>query len=329
MVVGLVDFSKAFDSVEIPDVIESLKEQGVETIYIKVLEHIYRNAKSYIRLHKDSASFRLGKGIRQGDTSSPKLFTACLEKVFSNLQWQQKGIKIDGEFLSHLRFADDIIVFANNIKQLQQMLIELNEASLKVGLSMNIKKTKIMHNAHARDKNNSNVSIGNDIIEVVDQYIYLGQRISMDSASKEQEIKRRITLCWQAFGRASSIFKIKDIPIILKRQVYDQCILPVVTYGAETWNLTKNLVLKIRSMQRAHERIMLGNHHGATEKQPYGSVSKQKLETRSKSSPNSNGNGQVTLPGERTTAGRLESRNGRHEIICATVVARKRDGGMI
>ena len=79
----------------------------------------------------------------------------------------------------------------------------------------------------------------------------------MESASKEQEIKRRITLGCQAFGRASAIFKNKDIPIVLKRQVYDQCILPTVTYGPETWNLTKRQTLKLRTMQRAHERTML------------------------------------------------------------------------
>ena len=79
----------------------------------------------------------------------------------------------------------------------------------------------------------------------------------METASKEQEIKRRITLGWQAFGRASAIFNNKEIPTCLKRQVYNQCIIPKVTYGSETWNLTKIQTMKLRSMQRAHERIML------------------------------------------------------------------------
>ena len=83
------------------------------------------------------------------------------------------------------------------------------------------------------------ITIDNNIIEEVDHYIYLGQCITMDTTSKEQEIKRRKTFGWQAFGRASVIFKNKAIPLVLERQVYDQCILPVVTYGAETWNLAK------------------------------------------------------------------------------------------
>ena len=136
------------------------------------------------------------------------------------------------------------------------MLQELNQASLEVGLSMNFKKTKIMCNKHAEDTNRK-ITIDNNEIEEVDHYIYLGQRISMETASKEQEIKRRITLGWQAFGRASAIFKNKEIPTCLKRQVYNQCIIPTVTYGSETWNLTKIPTMKLRSMQRAHERIML------------------------------------------------------------------------
>ena len=256
LVVGLVDYNKAFDSVEIPDVIEALQEQGVDPVYVNVLKHIYKQAKSFIRLHKDSKPFQVSRGVRQGDTSSPKLFTACLEKVFRKLNWSRRGILIDGEYLSHLRFADDIIIFTRNIAELHEMLQELNQASLEVGLSMNFKKTKIMCNKHAEDTNRK-ITIDNNEIEEVDHYIYLGQRISMQTASKEHEIKRRITLGWQAFGRASAIFKNKEIPTCLKRQVYNQCIIPTVTYGSETWNLTKIQTMKLRSMQRAHERIML------------------------------------------------------------------------
>ena len=56
------------------------------------------------------------------------------------------------------------------------------------------------------------ITIDNNVIEEVDHYIYLGQRITMDTASKEQEIKCRITFGWQAFGRASVIFKNKSNP---------------------------------------------------------------------------------------------------------------------
>ena len=168
------------------------------------------------------------------------------------------------------------------------MLKEINEASLRVGLSMNLKKTKVMHNEHIDD--NFEIKIVNNTIEVIDHYIYLGQLFTMDSASKEREIKRRITMGWQSFGRASSIFKNQDISIVLNRQVYDQCITPTVTYRAETWNLTKKQMLKLRTMQRVREQIMLNitwldrktsnkNKHDKRCLMQPGSVNKRKSET--------------------------------------------------
>ena len=115
------------------------------------------------------------------------------------------------------------------------MLQELNRESLEVGLSMNLEKTKIMLNEYFEDTDGGQqVQIYGNVIQVVNQHIYLGQRISIDTASKEEEIKRRITFGWQAFGKASMILKNKDFPLVLKRQVYYQCITPTVTYGSET-----------------------------------------------------------------------------------------------
>ena len=74
---------------------------------------------------------------------------------------------------------------------------------------------------------------------------------------KEIEICRRIALGWQAFGKANSILTSK-LPTSLKRKVYNQCILPVMTYGSETWNLAKKQTIKLRTTQRSHEKKMLG-----------------------------------------------------------------------
>ena len=87
----------------------------------------------------------------------------------------------------------------------------------KVRLSTN-PKTKVMCNEFAGDVDEPTIIDSNEI-EDVDHYIYLDRCISMDSASKEQEIKRRNSLGWQAFGRAIAIFRNKDTPI-LKRQVF-------------------------------------------------------------------------------------------------------------
>ena len=79
---------------------------------------MYINATSTIRLHKDSERISIKKGVRQGDTMSPKLFTAVLEQVFKTLDWEKAGLSINGDFLSHLRFADDITAVTNNPEEI-------------------------------------------------------------------------------------------------------------------------------------------------------------------------------------------------------------------
>ena len=91
-------------------------EQGINETYIKLIENIYANGTSVVRLHKDTEKIKIGKGVGQGDTYSPKLFTACLEGIFRKLSWESKGINIDGENLTHLRFAYDILLSLLNQK---------------------------------------------------------------------------------------------------------------------------------------------------------------------------------------------------------------------
>ena len=86
------------------------------------------------------------KGVRQGDTISAKLFSAGLEEIFKRLNWSKAGIKINGKYLSHLRFAADIVIFSNNPENLQAQIKALNESSKASGLMMNLNKTQIMFN---------------------------------------------------------------------------------------------------------------------------------------------------------------------------------------
>ena len=197
------------------------------------------------------------KGVKQGDPISPKLFTACLESVFRKLNWKQvqKGIKIGDDIISNFRFADDIAIFGNSLKELKVMLEDLSRESAKVELFMNFTKTKVMTNKFVTDK--TRITVQGTEIEEVDQYLYLGQIIRSDG-SKEIEIKRRIALGWQAISGAKMIFSSKKMSLINKRKVYNQCILPTVTYGAETWKLSQKMMMNLRAMQRAQERSMMG-----------------------------------------------------------------------
>ena len=88
-------------------------------------------------------------------------FTSTLESLLIRLNWENKGVKIDGEFLSNLRFADDIFLCTETPQELQQMLQELSDESRRMGLKMNIAKTKVMV------VNNTPINVNNVLIENV------------------------------------------------------------------------------------------------------------------------------------------------------------------
>ncbi|CAG9120660.1 unnamed protein product [Plutella xylostella] len=197
---------------------------------------------------------QLQRGVRQGDVISPKLFTNALEDVFKTLDWKRHGICINGEYMSHLRFADDIVIMAESLQELSWMLSGLNAASRRVGLGMNLDKTKVMYNAHIKPEP---VAVGEATIEVVQEYVYLGQTIRLGRSNFDKEAARRIQLGWAAFGKLRHIFS-SAIPQSLKTKVFNQCVLPVMTYGAETWTLTVGQVHRFKVAQRAMERAILG-----------------------------------------------------------------------
>ena len=129
------------------------------------------------------------------------------------------------------------------------MLRELNQASLEVGLSMNLKKTKVMYNEFAEDVEEPTTIDSRTLHLTVNASPWIPIRRNMRSnvvspSDGELSVER---------VQSSKT----DILIFLKRQVYDKCILSTLTYGSETWNPMKQQTLKLRTMQRSHKRIRL------------------------------------------------------------------------
>lgn len=146
-----IDFEKAFDSVEAWSIFDSLDKCRVDSMYSNTIRYLYENATSCVRLSENTAKFNMGRGVRQGDTITPKLFTSTLESVFKKLDWSRMGININGKYLSHIRFADDIVLMVVDLDQGQVMLQQLNEESSKVGLKMNLSKKKVIYRRRQRN----------------------------------------------------------------------------------------------------------------------------------------------------------------------------------
>ena len=118
---------------------------------------------------------------------------------------------------------------------------------------MHLGKTKIICNKHV---NKDDVIVDGKKIEEVDSYVYLGQIVTNDH-DQIQEIKRRIGQGWSAFCKLD-IMRDKNVPVRLKRKAFNECMLPVMTYGCETWSLSNTQLEKLVTTQRKMERIMIG-----------------------------------------------------------------------
>ena len=182
--VAFVDYEKAFYAIQTQAILISYNLQGIEDVYIEILKDIYTDSSVTVHLHKESEKTRIKRGVRQGDTISPKLFTATLESIFRRLNWENKGVKIDREFLTNLRFTDDIFLCTEIPQELQQMLQELSDESRRMGLKMNIAKTKVM------DVDNTPINVNNVLIENVEGYVYLGQRYSIKERTRTKRYNK-------------------------------------------------------------------------------------------------------------------------------------------
>ena len=110
--------------------------------YIDALAEIQNGESTVAMLHRESNEIPIRKGVRQGDTISPRLFTATLEDLFRNYDWSSRGVSINGNKLSNLRFADDVTILAQDLEEMEISLNELPVASISTVLRLIWQKQK-------------------------------------------------------------------------------------------------------------------------------------------------------------------------------------------
>ena len=149
-----VDFTKAFDSITHKSIWDALKYCNIEHGYISLLKNIYRDQKAYVQTDEESNIAEIRKGTKQGDPLSSLLFNTVLQFSLKDdiLRWQKKsgmGIYLtdnDHDYLTNLRFADDVLLLASSEEQMRKMLCEFKKSTEKVGLRIHPDKTKILSN---------------------------------------------------------------------------------------------------------------------------------------------------------------------------------------
>ena len=142
----MIDYAKAFDCMDHNKLWKILKEMGIPENLICILRNLYAGQEATVRTgHGTTDWFQIGKGVRQGCILSPCLFNLYAEYIMKNpgLKEGQAGIKIARRNFNNLRYADDTTLMAES-KELKSFLMKEKKESEKVGLKLNIQKTKIM-----------------------------------------------------------------------------------------------------------------------------------------------------------------------------------------
>ena len=148
----------------------------------------------------------------------------------AGLEEAQAGIKIAGRNINNLRYADDTTLMAESEEELKSLLMKVKEESEKVGLKLNIQKTKIMTSGPITSSRIDG--------ETVSDFILGGSKITADGDCSH-EIKRRLLLLRKAMTNLDSILKSRDITLPTKIHLVKAMVFPVVMYGCESWTIKK------------------------------------------------------------------------------------------
>ena len=200
-----------------------------------LLGNMYAGQEATVRTRNGTTDwFQIGKGVHQGCILSPCLFNLYTEYIIRNtgLDVEQAGIKIVGRNINKLRYADDTTLMAES-EELKTLLMKVKGESKKVGLKLNIQKTKIMASGSI-----TSWEIDGEIVETVADFIFLGSKIIADG-DYSHEIKRCLLFGREVMANLDSILKSRDITLPSKVPLVKAMIFPVVMYGYESWTIKK------------------------------------------------------------------------------------------
>ena len=211
-----------------------LKEMGIPDHLTCLLRNLYEDQEATVRTrHGTTDWFQIGKRSMSRLYLSPYLFNLYAEYIMRNagLDEAQAGIKIVGRNINNLRYADDTTLMAESEEELKSLLMKVKVESGKVGLKLNIQKSKIMASGPI-----TSWEIDGETVETVSDFIFGGSKITADGDCSH-EIKRCLLFGRKAMTNLDRISR--DITLPTKVCLIKAMVFPVVTYGRESWTIKK------------------------------------------------------------------------------------------
>ena len=246
--VCFVDYEKAFDKVNWVKMMGILKDLGIDWRDRRLICELYMKQEAVVRImNEESEPCAIGRGVRQGCTLSPLLFSIFAERMVAEGRDNiNEGVNVGGELVTDVRFADDQGMVAETEKGLQKIMDSLNEISQKYGMKINVKKTKVMVISR-KGGGVVKITLNGERIEQVAKFCYLGAWITEDGRC-DTEIRSRIALAKAAFNRRNELLT-NNMSQSVKKKIVKAVVWSVFLYGSETWTVNSDMIQRIEAFE--------------------------------------------------------------------------------
>ena len=233
---NFIDLSKAFDLVNHFKLGKILLQKNVPPDIVKILIHYLRNQSARVKWYGDCGEFlSINNGVRQGGIMSPFLFKVYIGEILETISKLEYGCKLGLSRVNIVAYADDIILIADSLENLERMYIIFKNFIDNLDLKINISKSKIMiFSMKAQKDNNINsITLGNSTFEVVKQYKYLGFVLT-NTLCDEADVKDKLNSFYRCFNSFYRNFNGLNLDILL--YLFNVYTLP--NYGISLWSST-------------------------------------------------------------------------------------------
>ena len=262
--VGYLDLEKAFDNVNREDLFEIMRDINVNNSVVKVFESMYADNELKLCLgNVETEWMKNNKGVKQGCPGSTVLFDYFIDELLKRVKGTGIGVRIQDLILSVLGFADDTMLLAETAEDMQRLLNVAERYANERGMKFNASKCKIMIFGDACDYG---WTIGNNVLEVVSEYKYLGMTICNKSDIFEKHKREKELGMLRMIGMLNVVAAKCGNKYKIIRELWKGVGVPRSLYGYEVCKATKNELDRMERIQNKVARLALGaNSFVATE----------------------------------------------------------------
>lgn len=252
-----IDYEKAFDRVQHSKLVEILRQIQLDEKDIRLIENLYWGQTAEIRVGTlKTDAVKIQRGVRQGCILSPLLFNLYSDKIFKDaLEDTDYGIKVNGVLLNTIRYADDTLIMCDSMEGLQDLMNRISLSGSKMGLNINVSKTKFMIFSRERHEN-AHLILNNSVIERVQRFKYLGSIIT-ENLDPDIEIKCRIETARTTFQRMRNLLCDDNLNLKLRQRLVKCYIWSILLYGMEGWTLKVASLNRLEALEMwLHRRVL-------------------------------------------------------------------------